>query len=188
VRSILERLRQGQPMVLPELDVPGVLEEWQRREPAVRFQVQGVHARALSLLGDAARATCARVLQEALANAFRHARPSRLSVRLAFEPRQARLIVGNDGVSGRPGPASAGHGIIGMRERACAGGGDLQAGPTAVAGHWKVTLSLPLAGNEEPRAAAAKAAAWAQPEELADTRPRHAAKQAQPSQEPLQDA
>jgi signal transduction histidine kinase len=133
------------------------------------------------------------VLQEALANAFRHARPSRVGVRLAFDPRQARLIVGNDGIDCPTGKvASAGHGIIGMRERACAGGGDLQAGPAAVAGSWEVTLSLPLAGSEAPRTASAMAATVAAtpmpPGELAGALPRRAGKQAQPSEEPLQDA
>ena len=163
VRSILERLRQGQPMVLPELDVPGVLEEWQRRKPAVRFRLEGIDPGSLSLLDDAARETCARVLQESLANAFRHARPSRVGVRLAVESRGARLVVGNDGVRARADAAGTGHGIIGMRERACAGGGDLRAGPAAVAGAWEVTLSLPASAL-------------------------HDGKPAQPSENPLQEA
>ena len=200
VRSILERLRQGQPMVLPDLDVPGVLEEWQRREPAVRFQVEGIDPISLSQLDDAARGTCARVLQEALANAFRHARPSRVSVRLALDAEGSRrLIVNNDGICAGYGAAGAGHGIIGMRERACAGGGELQAAPAAVAGHWEVRLSLPVARLAEPPTALAKtsipastpasdrASTWTPLSQLPEVRA-HSGTQAQPSEEPLQDA
>ncbi len=186
VRSILERLRHGQPMVLPDLDLPGVLEEWRRREPTVRFQVEGIDATSLSLLGEAARETGARVLQEALANAFRHARPARVSVRLALDSTAGRLIIGNDGVSARPGAAGNGYGIIGMRERACAGGGDLQAGPAAVAGGWEVTLRLPLAHRSPAALPGTSARAW--PGRTAEHRSLPPARQAQPLEEPLQDA
>lgn len=188
VRSILERLRQGQPMVLPDLDLPGVLEEWQRREPTACFQVEGIDARSLSLLGEAARETCARVLQEALANAFRHARPGRVNVRLVLDAKKGRLTIGNDGVCARPGAAGTGYGILGMRERACAGGGDLQAGPAAVAGGWEVTLSLPLARPEERPAASPKAPPRASLGRLAEDRSSPSGKEAQPLEAPLQDA
>jgi two-component system sensor histidine kinase UhpB len=144
VRSILERLRQGQPMVLPELDAPAVLDDWRRREPAVRWQIGGIDRDLPARFGDTARATLARVLQEALANAFRHARPTQVSVRLVMEPETARLSITNDGVAAVRRGCGAGHGILGMRERAHGSGGSLQAGPAA-AGSWEVELCLPVA-------------------------------------------
>jgi signal transduction histidine kinase len=85
----------------------------------------------------------ARILQEALANAFRHARPSLVSVRLTGEPEAAHLSVVNDGVTPADRAPGAGHGIIGMRERAHGGGGSLHAGPAPIPGSWQVELRLP---------------------------------------------
>ena len=153
VRSILERLRQGQPMVLPELDAPAVLDDWRRREPAVRWRIAGVDRDLPGCFGDSARATLARVLQEALANAFRHAQPTQVSIRLVVDQETARLSITNDGIAALRGGCGAGHGILGMRERAHGSGGSLQAGPAA-AGSWEVQLCLPVA-NMAPNMAPA---------------------------------
>jgi signal transduction histidine kinase len=76
-----------------------------------------------------------RIVQEAIANAVRHAGASKISVRVFYEHRRVRLEVEDNGRGfdpGRiPGPDQGNFGITGMRERAAAIGSqfDLQSGP-----------------------------------------------------------
>lgn len=58
-----------------------------------------------------------RIAQEALHNALRHARPSRVGIRLAAAGDRLQLEIADDGAGFEPRP-SAGLGIPGMRERA----------------------------------------------------------------------
>jgi signal transduction histidine kinase len=90
-----------------------------------------------------------RVLQEALSNALRHAPGAAATVEVAYEPERLRLRVGNDQPpvpSVQPAPGVAGHGIVGMRERAAMLGGSLSAGPTGDGGYL-VEAVLPLAAT-----------------------------------------
>jgi signal transduction histidine kinase len=89
-----------------------------------------------------------RVLQEALANAARHAPGAAVRLDVSREPDTLTLAVLNDG-SGRstdPAPVAGtvGHGITGMRERVTAEGGTLRFGPTETGG-FAVRATLPLA-------------------------------------------
>jgi signal transduction histidine kinase len=82
-----------------------------------------------------------RVVQEALTNALKHARPSRVQVRLRFGASCLEISVENDGAS-RAGDGS-GHGLIGMHERVALYGGRL----TACArpdGGFHVDAEIPL--------------------------------------------
>jgi signal transduction histidine kinase len=79
-----------------------------------------------------------RVAQEALSNAFRHARARRVRVAATLEPEMASLRVEDDGVgfdaaARRPGGGAEGLGLASMRERleALGGGLRLQAAPGA---------------------------------------------------------
>ena len=67
-----------------------------------------------------------RIIQEALSNALRHAPGSTVRVELAYFPRGLQLRVINSRPA-RPAPPSpgAGHGLLGMRERAVMLGGTL---------------------------------------------------------------
>jgi len=95
-----------------------------------------------------ARATVARVVQEALTNVLKHAGPGTPSrVAVSVSPSALRAEVTND----RPSAATAveapalppsGHGLAGMRERVELLGGVLAAGPTPDHG-WSVTVDLP---------------------------------------------
>lgn len=87
-----------------------------------------------------------RIVQEALANASRHAgRNARTEVRVETEPGMVTIEVTDDGVGGTVGVGS-GHGIIGMRERAQLLGGSLEAGPRPDGG-FRVVARLPT-GSE----------------------------------------
>lgn len=88
-----------------------------------------------------------RVGHEALANAFRHARASRIEVLLAYEDKQLRLRVADDGGGIAADVLSAGArpghwGLTGMRERARQLGATLTIGPGA-GGGTEVSLTLP---------------------------------------------
>jgi signal transduction histidine kinase len=68
-------------------------------------------------------------------------------VRLGYTPEALRIEVTDDGTGGdHRGPA--GHGLIGMRERATVYGGTLDAGP-ADDGGFRVAAVLPL-GDAAP--------------------------------------
>jgi signal transduction histidine kinase len=88
-----------------------------------------------------------RIAQEALTNALRHAGPATAVVTVRYEPDRLVVEVVDDGhgpmaSDAEPEPGS-GHGITGMRERALALGGELDAGPRA-AGGFRVRVSLPV--------------------------------------------
>jgi signal transduction histidine kinase len=83
-----------------------------------------------------------RVVQEALTNALRHARPTRASVMLQFAPDTLRIEVANDGAGG--GPIGRGHGSTGMRERVALYGGTVESGPRE--GGYLVAATLPIGG------------------------------------------
>jgi signal transduction histidine kinase len=94
-------------------------------------------------LSTDARLTVYRVAQEALTNIRKHARASRVEIRLAYEPDQTRLIIEDFGECGqRPAPdEGTGYGLTGMSERAELLGGTLTAGPTD--GGFRVELRVP---------------------------------------------
>jgi signal transduction histidine kinase len=85
-----------------------------------------------------------RILQESLTNAMRHGRGS-TTIELAYEDDALALAVAN-AAGGAAAPA--GHGIVGMRERAQLLGGSLEAG--AVNGVFRVRARLPYAAVEQP--------------------------------------
>src|SRR3954454_17617955 len=84
-----------------------------------------------------------RIAQEAVTNVRRHAPGAAIRAALDFGPRSVRLSIDNDlpepvGAAASPG---GGYGVRGMRERADACGGRLQAG--AAAGCWRIDVELP---------------------------------------------
>jgi signal transduction histidine kinase len=90
-----------------------------------------------------------RIVQESLTNVLRHAGPASASVRVAYEPERLVVEVVDDGHAQqvRDGARSpgTGHGIAGMRERALALGGQLEAGKRT-GGGFLVRASLPFGG------------------------------------------
>ncbi|MEU1181318.1 sensor histidine kinase [Streptomyces sp. NPDC005820] len=91
-----------------------------------------------------------RIVQEALSNALRHAPGSHVRVQVAHETRGLSLEVTNSRPSGpvRPSPG-AGHGLLGMRERAAMLGGHVVAHPT-LHGGFSVVAFLPRDGVALP--------------------------------------
>lgn len=97
-------------------------------------------------LPTAADLAAYRIIQESLTNVARHAGPARATVRLRYDEHGLDIEVLDDG-HGAPGnghaPPGSGSGIAGMRERAAALGGRLDAGPRP-GGGFAVTAHLPL--------------------------------------------
>jgi signal transduction histidine kinase len=86
-----------------------------------------------------------RIVQEALTNVARHAGPAGATVRVVFGAGEVVVEVTDNGrgvTAGSP-TDGGGHGITGMRERAVALGGELQAGPRPEGG-FGVRARLPL--------------------------------------------
>ncbi|WP_017624577.1 sensor histidine kinase [Nocardiopsis chromatogenes] len=100
-------------------------------------------------LPEAVGASLYRIVAEAVTNAVRHSGADRCTVRVRTEGEAVRFAVtdaGGGGTGQRAGtgaPAAPGHGIIGMRERAKAHGGVLEAGPHPDGG-FEVRGSLSL--------------------------------------------
>jgi signal transduction histidine kinase len=89
-----------------------------------------------------------RIVQESLTNAIRHAGPAAATVAVTYRPEELVVEVADTG-RGKPADGSTagtGHGLVGMRERATAVGGSLEAGP-AVGGGFRVVARLPLPGG-----------------------------------------
>ena len=98
---------------------------------------------ATATLPAAVTSTGYRIVQEALTNVVRHASGSHVRVRVTRDEDRLVIEVQDDG-SGEDlaAPAGSGQGVRGMRERAQAAGGTLEAGPQA-GGGWLVVATLP---------------------------------------------
>jgi signal transduction histidine kinase len=91
-----------------------------------------------------------RIVQEALTNTLRHARPGHArqvhaEVRLRYFPDALELAIDDDGGIASRGDGK-GHGLVGMRERAALYGGTFSAGPRP-GGGYRVRARLMLGGD-----------------------------------------
>jgi signal transduction histidine kinase len=110
----------------------------------------------LSLIAPGIGVALYRISQEALANAARHAPDARTTLGIEVGDGRASLIAETTGPT-VPEPAGSDRprfGLLGMRERATALGGDFAAGPTADG--WRVTCRLPLEAKKEMTAEEAR--------------------------------
>ncbi len=101
-----------------------------------------------------------RIIQEALTNIVRHSGARTAHVRIGYRQDSLRLRIDDDGPSTGGGETGGGNGLVGMRERAAALGGTVEAGPRGDGG-FRVIATLPLTPAIPPAAASAPAAAGA---------------------------
>jgi signal transduction histidine kinase len=88
--------------------------------------------------------TAYRIVQEALTNVIRHAGATSATVAVRYDDEALSLRVEDDGTGGATGDGGGtGSGIAGMRDRAAALGGDLEAGPRP-GGGFRVVARLPV--------------------------------------------
>lgn len=99
-------------------------------------------------LGAAGEIAVYRIVQESLANAARHAPGTAVQVELAYRADGLHFSIANKPPLKAPTSGAAGHGIVGMRERAAVAGGTLEVVPHPD-GAFQVRASLPYA--ESPR-------------------------------------
>jgi signal transduction histidine kinase len=124
VRTICSGLRPG---VLDDLGLSAAI-EWQANEFTARTGIAcevSVPAFDLNLAPDQ-RTAFFRIFQEALTNIARHAQASRVQADLYMEDRHLVLEVSDNGKGFSPAEVSGSLGILGMRERARACGGEFQ--------------------------------------------------------------
>jgi signal transduction histidine kinase len=159
IRRTLGMLRQATADLgpLPGLhDLDQLLASFRAAGVAVELEVQGRGPDLSPAVG-----TCAyRIVQEALTNVAKHARPARALLRIHYDGREVRVLVRDWGTrrsaapgqdqqdqqdqqDGRDGQdRQGGHGLLGMRERAELLGGRLDAGPDEQG--WHVRAVLPV--------------------------------------------
>lgn len=124
-----------------------LLDDWRVRHPDV--VLHQTMTGQLDGLDDALSTAVYRIVQEAVNNALRHARASRIDVHVHASAECLQLDVADNG-TGRLGqfPASGRYGVLGMRERAQALGGSFdldQIEPTGV----RVRASLPITRQQK---------------------------------------
>jgi signal transduction histidine kinase len=95
--------------------------------------------------------TAFRIVQESLANVLRHAAGTSATVTLVYDRERLIVEVEDDGPR-RPNTNprasdGSGNGILGMRERVLAVGGELEAGPRAEGSGFRVCARLPVLGR-----------------------------------------
>jgi signal transduction histidine kinase len=91
-----------------------------------------------------------RIVQEALTNVRRHAPGAAVDVELQFTDAALLLRIRDNGPGPPPAGAAAagtGHGLLGMRERAAAVGGECSVG-AAPGGGFMVEATLPAKSEE----------------------------------------
>jgi len=150
LRRLLGVLRQeGEPQgdlaPVPGLaNLEGLLAELAKAGLAVKLRVNGTRPP----LPAGVDLSAYRIVQEALTNVVKHAGSARAQVVVGYRDQEVRVEVTDDGrgavTSVSDGRVGTGHGLIGMRERVQAFGGDLEAGPRP-GGGFRVAARLPLA-------------------------------------------
>jgi signal transduction histidine kinase len=151
MRRLLGVLRDDERADTPLSPQPGIealdglLEQVRAAGLATRLTRTGTPAP----VGPGAQLAVYRLVQEALTNTLKHARgASSAEVRLHYGDTALSLEVVDDGAPAAP--TGEGHGLAGMRERAVAYGGALEAGPDRRGG-WRVRARIPLAAREAGR-------------------------------------
>lgn len=146
VRNLALELR---PVMLDDFGLDATL-RWLADEYQKRTKIETVVTGGLNGVCDAVAVSCYRVVQEALTNVTRHARAEHVSIEMAEEARQLRIVVRDDGVgfdvngSHKRDSEPIHLGLLGMAERIEGHGGELRVTSTAGDG-TSVEIVVPLA-------------------------------------------
>ena len=101
----------------------GFIKQWQGRHPAIQFSLQ--HELPTEL-GDSATIAIYRIVQEAVINAVRHARPTMVAVSVVHSDSHVRVRVTDNGIGLPEDWSRPGHfGLRGLQERMAMLGGTL---------------------------------------------------------------
>ncbi|RCH70790.1 sensor histidine kinase [Streptomyces sp. SDr-06] len=146
VRQVLETLRaRGE---APRSPAPGLdrLPELVEQAASAGLTVETTTTGRRGTLPPGTDLAAFRIVQEALTNVVRHSAARTARVEVAYERGALVLRVDDEGPASGGDAGGSGNGLIGMRERAAALGGTIDAGPVP-AGGFRVTARLPLAAE-----------------------------------------
>jgi signal transduction histidine kinase len=148
LRSVLDILRQeGEPAPRSPTSTLARLDDLVSQAAAAGLEVRMVTEGQVRPLPFGVDVAAFRIVQEALTNVTRHAGEATATVRVSYGERELSLQIDDDGRGpATDGARGTGKGIMGMRERAGALGGELQAGPRPEGG-FRVQARLPLDGT-----------------------------------------
>ncbi len=150
MRRLLGVLREdddesaGSPGTLAPQPASGDLEALVEQVRASGLRVSLVRMGTPRTLPPGVGLTAYRICQEALTNVMKHAGPDpTVTMLVQWSPTGLGLEVSDDGRGAAAASEDAGHGLLGMRERAMMLGGTLTAGPRP-GGGYRVRAQLPL--------------------------------------------
>ncbi|MBS0334764.1 MAG: HAMP domain-containing protein, partial [Proteobacteria bacterium] len=144
--QVTEMLRRLRPIRAVEFGLTSAVEDlvafWRARRPDIAIEMSLAIDDAA--LGLGLREAFYRVAQEALSNAVRHGAPSRIALDMALADGEVAVlrVADNGAATSRAGQRPR-FGLMGMRERLAALGGELAVDPGAGQG-WTVTARAPL--------------------------------------------
>lgn len=148
VRQVLDTLRT--PGDAPRSPAPGLdrLPELTEQAASAGLAVDVSTEGAPAALAPGTDLAAFRIVQEALTNIVRHSGSRTARVLLVHTPGALEIRVDDDGpaTATADGPAGGGNGLVGMRERAAALGGSVEAGPRPDGG-FRVRARIPLPGT-----------------------------------------
>ncbi|MGV7209283.1 sensor histidine kinase [Oxalobacteraceae bacterium A2-2] len=141
-RALVRRLR---PEVLDMLGLDGAVEEMARHHGQAhrRCRYTVCASGDFSRLEGGMAISAYRIVQEALSNIVKHARAGQAVVTLAVEQGGLRMEIVDDGAGFDPALASAGIGLVGMRERVAAYDGEIAIASALRAG-TRIAIFLPF--------------------------------------------
>lgn len=156
-KILMRRLRPAPTTNKSFLDaIDTMIQEWREQEHNIHFSLQiSTSTRQIiehqSLFPADVSISVYRIIQEALSNSIKHANAKNVSICLAFEvtpanPTKHHFIVRikDDGKGINQSLPSQGFGVVGMRERTSAIGGEFHIGPNAPTG---VIVSATIPAN-----------------------------------------
>ncbi|MET7617291.1 sensor histidine kinase [Streptomyces sp. NPDC005408] len=147
VRQVLDTLRT--PGDAPRAPAPGLdrLPELVEQAASAGLRVEIETEGERTALPPGTDLAAFRIVQEALTNVVRHSGSRTARVRIAYAPGRLDLRIDDEGPAARSDAGGSGNGLVGMRERAAALGGTIEAGPRPDGG-FRVRADLPVQPKE----------------------------------------
>ncbi|MGD6750029.1 sensor histidine kinase [Streptomyces sp. BH105] len=147
VRQVLDTLRA--PGEAPRAPAPGLdrLPELVDQAAGAGLTVDVTTEGQRAALPPGADLAAFRIVQEALTNVVRHSGSRHARVQLAHAEDSMTLTVDDDGPATHADAGGSGNGLAGMRERAAALGGTIEAGPRP-GGGFRVVARLPFTATD----------------------------------------
>jgi signal transduction histidine kinase len=150
VRQVLDTLRT--PGDAPRAPAPGLdrLPELVEQAASAGLTVDVATEGSRTALPPGADLAAFRIVQEALTNVVRHSESRNARVEVRYSGTALSLRIDDDGPASHEAAGGSGNGLAGMRERAAALGGTIEAGPRPDGG-FRVLAELPFTPTEENR-------------------------------------